>query len=195
MCDPNNMATGNRNSEAGDLISMTPNQIRAWIDARVAERVGRPKPEWNVGSMSREEFRAFNLESYRAMIELTSLLADLNAASPNARSALEGMSDFFWSALESKTSRAHEASARRAARVSALPNTLTDEQWEAIKMAYNGRCAYCGRRTTKLEKDHVLPVSRGGGTVSANIVPACTRCNRHKSAGQPVRLPPCRLMF
>ena len=44
-----------------------------------------------------------------------------------------------------------------------------------------GRCFYCGS-TYYLTLDHVVPVSRGGLTTVANLVPACRRCNSRKSA-------------
>ena len=47
-------------------------------------------------------------------------------------------------------------------------------------------CQYCGRhkRTLRnrefLTRDHVLPVSRGGGNAWANVVTACSSCNHRK---------------
>lgn len=41
-------------------------------------------------------------------------------------------------------------------------------------------CAYCRTRGVDLEVDHFLPVSRGGGHVLSNILPACRRCNSSK---------------
>jgi 5-methylcytosine-specific restriction endonuclease McrA len=56
----------------------------------------------------------------------------------------------------------------------------TEQEWEALKRRYDFRCAYCGEKTEALEQDHVVPVSRGGRHALANIVPACTPCNRSK---------------
>ena len=43
-------------------------------------------------------------------------------------------------------------------------------------------CAYCRRRGIRLECDHVVPVSRGGTHEDINLVAACFKCNRSKSA-------------
>ena len=58
------------------------------------------------------------------------------------------------------------------------------EDWKEAMMFFRGCCCYCGRkqsRSVKLTKDHVIPVSKGGLTNRANIIPACTRCNSSKS--------------
>lgn len=85
--------------------------------------------------------------------------------------------------------------ARRRARKKALPATLTTEQWEAIKRAYRNRCAYCSKRPRRLTQDHVVPVSKGGGTTPDNIVPACGPCNGRKHAGPPLLVPAIRLLI
>lgn len=72
-------------------------------------------------------------------------------------------------------------SAQRRARCHKLPATLTLDQWEAIKAAYDYRCAYCGE-VKPLTMDHVIPLTKGGGTTSDNIVPACKSCNSSKGA-------------
>ena len=42
-------------------------------------------------------------------------------------------------------------------------------------------CQYCGtERITGLTVDHVIPRSRGGGSVWENIVASCAPCNRRK---------------
>ena len=62
---------------------------------------------------------------------------------------------------------------------------LTAEQWESKVADYEGRCAYCGRRRTII-LEHVIPVSRGGGTVFDNVLPSCRSCNTSKSDSDPV---------
>lgn len=42
------------------------------------------------------------------------------------------------------------------------------------------RCQYCGRSTSHLTLDHVLPRYRGGGYSWENLVSACPQCNRLK---------------
>lgn len=87
------------------------------------------------------------------------------------------------------------AQQRRRTRKLLLPSTLTAEQWVAILAAYKHRCAYCGKRSQKLEQEHVIPVSKGGGTVVDNIVPACRSCNATKQARIVPNPPMIRLMM
>ncbi len=56
---------------------------------------------------------------------------------------------------------------------------LTAAQWDALKSAWGG-CAYCGAVGTPLQKDCVLPISRGGRYALANVVPSCRSCNTSK---------------
>lgn len=67
---------------------------------------------------------------------------------------------------------------RRNARVKALPATLTEAQWATMVAAYDGLCAYCPKPWEEI--DHVVPVSRGGGLVADNVLPACGACNVSK---------------
>ena len=60
-----------------------------------------------------------------------------------------------------------------------VEHDLTDAQWAALKDAWNG-CAYCGAAATDLQKDCMLPISRGGRYTLANVVPACPSCNASK---------------
>jgi len=62
---------------------------------------------------------------------------------------------------------------------------LTLEQWETIKAVFKNKCAYCGKRTSRLEKEHVIPLSKGGTLTLRNIVPACRSCNSRKSNNLP----------
>jgi 5-methylcytosine-specific restriction endonuclease McrA len=78
----------------------------------------------------------------------------------------------------SQTRRAR-AARRRKRRLSGVVNDLTDHQWSALKAAWGG-CAYCGATDQALQRDCVLPVSRGGRYTITNVVPACLRCNTSK---------------
>lgn len=60
-----------------------------------------------------------------------------------------------------------------------VAHDLTDAQWAALVAAWGG-CAYCGVREVRLQKDCMLPVSRGGRYTVMNVVPACGACNASK---------------
>jgi 5-methylcytosine-specific restriction endonuclease McrA len=60
-----------------------------------------------------------------------------------------------------------------------VEHDLSDEQWTALKDAWGG-CAYCGATPASLQRDSVLPLSRGGRYTLDNIVPACRSCNTSK---------------
>jgi len=81
----------------------------------------------------------------------------------------------------SQTRRAR-AARKRKRRVDAADNDLTSAQWEAILEAWAG-CAYCGAQASadaSLQRDCVLPISRGGRYTAENVVPACRSCNASK---------------
>jgi hypothetical protein len=43
-------------------------------------------------------------------------------------------------------------------------------------------CAYCGEKPARLDPDHVVPLSKGGPNVLANLLPTCQLCNSDKCA-------------
>ena len=80
----------------------------------------------------------------------------------------------------SQTRRARAAK-RRQGRMRRADNDLTAAQWTAIQEAWGSACAYCGAAGVALQKDCVLPLSRGGRYTLDNVVPACRSCNASKS--------------
>lgn len=50
------------------------------------------------------------------------------------------------------------------------------------------KCQYCGRHKTQLRgrefltRDHIVPISRGGGNTWQNVVTACSPCNNRKGS-------------
>ena len=50
-----------------------------------------------------------------------------------------------------------------------------------IATIINDPCSYCGRNDLKIEIDHIIPVSAGGGGLYNNLAPACRSCNRAKA--------------
>jgi 5-methylcytosine-specific restriction endonuclease McrA len=77
-------------------------------------------------------------------------------------------------------SRRARAARKRRRRFLAADNDLTSAQWTAIRVAWGG-CAYCGELDAALQKDCVLPLSRGGRYTVENVVPACRSCNASKN--------------
>jgi hypothetical protein len=61
----------------------------------------------------------------------------------------------------------------------AVEHDLTPAQWDALVEVWGG-CAYCGATGVALQKDCVLPISRGGRYTVTNVVPACGPCNASK---------------
>jgi 5-methylcytosine-specific restriction endonuclease McrA len=62
---------------------------------------------------------------------------------------------------------------------------LSHQEWKEVMLFFGGACAYCGctpRRSQRLTRDHLEPVSNGGTTTQDNIVPACASCNSSKGA-------------
>ena len=134
---------------------------------------------------------AYNLANREASKARDSARYDTHPEEEKARSAAWRKANPEKARASSAASRAAHPEthridqARRRARKKGLPATLTVEEWDAIKAAYQHRCAYCGKKHQRLTQDHVIPLSRGGGTVMDNIVPACQSCNSKKQANLP----------
>ncbi len=42
------------------------------------------------------------------------------------------------------------------------------------------RCWYCMKKCDRLEREHIVPISRGGQDSPSNVIPACKGCNSSK---------------
>ena len=82
-------------------------------------------------------------------------------------------------AMAVNRSRRARVARRRQRRMAAVQHDLTDEQWTALKAAWGG-CAYCGTTERPVQRDCVLPISRGGRYTLDNVAPACGPCNASK---------------
>jgi 5-methylcytosine-specific restriction endonuclease McrA len=73
-------------------------------------------------------------------------------------------------------------SANYRARRKGAAGSFTLGEWEILKIQYDFSCAYCRRRepSVKLEKDHIIPLSKGGSNYIENIQPLCRTCNASK---------------
>lgn len=58
--------------------------------------------------------------------------------------------------------------------------TTTGRTWRFTQEVFRHGCAYCLRTGERLQRDHVIPLSRGGLDVPTNVVPACASCNAAK---------------
>jgi 5-methylcytosine-specific restriction endonuclease McrA len=76
-------------------------------------------------------------------------------------------------------SRKARVARRRKLRLAGVANDLTDAEWSALLVAWDG-CAYCCASDGSLQRDCVLPISRGGRYTLDNVVPACRSCNTSK---------------
>ncbi len=57
--------------------------------------------------------------------------------------------------------------------------TLTLDQWFITLEHFNYRCAYCQRLPYEV-LEHMVSITKGGGTTASNVVPACRSCNSMK---------------
>lgn len=72
---------------------------------------------------------------------------------------------------------------RRRAYLAATESTLTHAEWATILREQDHRCASCHRRFDVFLRptlDHIIPVSKGGGTIKDNVQALCQSCNSRK---------------
>lgn len=86
----------------------------------------------------------------------------------------------WWNTEKGKEKRRIYCQKRRSLKDS-LPNSLTVDEWNESIEYFNNECAYCGCDTEMLHQDHVIPISKGGGYIKSNIIPACPSCNFSKN--------------
>lgn len=63
-----------------------------------------------------------------------------------------------------------------------LPCSLTIEEWCESLEYFDNACAYCCEKNDELHQEHIIPLSKGGGYIKQNIIPACPNCNYSKNA-------------
>lgn len=68
---------------------------------------------------------------------------------------------------------------QRRARKAGATGSHTLIQWQEKLAQLGAACTYCGA-TTRIVKDHDIPLARGGSDDIGNIVPACHHCNSAK---------------
>ena len=111
------------------------------------------------------EVRARKQASYRAWAERNRKLLSERASE--------------WQRRNPDKVRARELR-RKARLVGAAVVDFTDADWRELLAEHADSCFYCGVKNVFLEREHVVPLSRGGDHTKSNIVPACGPCNRRK---------------
>lgn len=80
-------------------------------------------------------------------------------------------------ARQNRDKRCHVQKMRQA-RLRGASGKATMKQVDDRFAYYGNQCAYCGGSADTI--DHVIPVSRGGSNLPANLRPACWTCNTSK---------------
>jgi 5-methylcytosine-specific restriction endonuclease McrA len=80
--------------------------------------------------------------------------------------------------INSRASRIKSRTARKSG--TPILYRLTQEEWDALLVAWGNKCAYCRRGNIALTRDHVIPLAKGGEHTMDNVVPACLSCNSRK---------------
>lgn len=79
--------------------------------------------------------------------------------------------------LQANPERMRAIRLRRKGRIKANSFSFTEKDWQRLVTRYRGCCAYCGERSDVLQREHVVPLVRGGTHGLGNILPACPSCN------------------
>lgn len=71
--------------------------------------------------------------------------------------------------------------ARRTRLANADRFRVLEREWSRLQQRFDFRCAYCGDQEAT-ERDHIIPLRRGGSHGIGNLLPVCSFCNRSKQA-------------
>lgn len=90
-------------------------------------------------------------------------------------------------AVEAVEEAQAQIGARRSAdreRKRARREECSEQEWLVLRATVFARdgyaCVYCGAEDQPLHCDHIIPFSRGGGSVLDNLATACGPCNSRK---------------
>jgi 5-methylcytosine-specific restriction endonuclease McrA len=81
--------------------------------------------------------------------------------------------------VKAKKDAKRNGAVRRVRQKALASYAITDRDWRRLCQRYDNRCAYCGEQRP-LQRDHIIPVTRGGQHSIGNLIPACKRCNLSK---------------
>lgn len=93
-----------------------------------------------------------------------------------------------WSKTPTGRALSAKRNHQRRSRVRQTDATLTREQWQWIIEKQKGRCLGCRRKFAAdlpPTRDHITPVSSGGGLTVQNTVALCVSCNSSKGDREP----------
>lgn len=62
------------------------------------------------------------------------------------------------------------------------------EVWEYLLEKFGRKCYYCGAKDVSLEKEHILPKTKGGTNRVPNLTVSCKSCNQEKGNKHPDEL-------
>lgn len=60
--------------------------------------------------------------------------------------------------------------------------THTESEWIQLVCESGGQCVRCMNLCVSLEKDHIIPIYKGGSEAISNLQPLCKKCNRSKGS-------------
>jgi len=82
-------------------------------------------------------------------------------------------------AAQAKANASRNGEVRRARQKNLAAYKVSERDWRRLCQRYDNCCAYCGERRP-LQREHVIPVTRGGQHSIGNLLPSCKRCNLAK---------------
>lgn len=90
--------------------------------------------------------------------------------------------------LSSEAGKSQQARSRATRRCNndKVVNDLTSSEWSEILKEQNHKCNICGitfdnsNIKTRSERDHIIPLSKGGGLTRSNVQALCRCCNAKK---------------
>lgn len=85
-----------------------------------------------------------------------------------------------WQRRNRERTRIHKLNRR--ARELGAEGRVTLAEWRAILDRYGRRCLYPGCDRTDIQRDHVLPLVKGGTNTADNLQPLCSHHNASKGA-------------
>lgn len=77
--------------------------------------------------------------------------------------------------------KVQEADAARKRLLRSMENGFSVRDWHNVLVACDWKCFYCHIELDNPERDHMIPITRGGKTTADNVVPTCHSCNCRKN--------------